>query len=503
MATARSSSSAALGIVMALTAAIGGCAAHDATPALPVPPVLPAPPPPGAPAAKRTADIVAASLTSVVLLIHERPGKAGAPPTTTFGAGFLTRGGLVVTSLHVVDGEGRLSAMLHRPGRKGYAPMDGGLSRFLFENDADLVGAERVAVDGVNDLAVVRLDADTSHLPALVWSADEVRAGDRVLALGHPQETVWSFSEGVVGALQHGVVQHDAIVGPGSSGGPLLNERGEVVGVNIARVMNQQAGLSFARPIAIVASSFGDRRVNSPLDQSAPGAAALSCWRAQQLALPETADCFDWESEWSQFQASAEEARRLAPSATEGEKIERCFLGPQVKPAWMARERDHAVHVFDPQQRKPVDVDADHAPGGAPESSFAADYKDPQRLARRLRNGMRLEDTHVVSPDMAWVLLASRAADGTVDRFTELYVRIQGRWVQRLLPAAEPIAALPASWPKPLVSHAAKRPKQVAAILKEAASAEPCPLGQKPASSASAPGGGGRAVLRPGFALED
>lgn len=517
MATTRRFSSTTLGIVIASTIALAGCSAHEAAPASPEVPASPSPPR-AAPAPKSTADIVAASLPAIVLLINERPGKNGAPPVTTFGAGFLTQGGLVVTSLHVVDGEGKLKAMLHKPGRRGYMPSDGGLSRFLFENDADLVPAERVAADGVTDLAVVRIDADTSSLPKLTWSNDEVRAGDRVLALGHPQETVWSFTEGVVGALQYGVVQHDAIVGPGSSGGPLLDAKGHVIGVNIARVVNQPAGLSFARPIALVASTFSDKKVTSPLDQSTPAAAALSCWRAQQLALVETADCFDWETEWAHFRDSAEEARRLATTAEVRRRIDACHLGPQAKAGWLARAREDAIHIFDPlpasagkpsdpsapvlKKKTSVDVDQDAGdPDG--DTGFAADYRDPQRLARRLRNGMRAENTHLVSPDMAWVLLASRAADGSIDQLSELYVRIQGRWVQRLLPSAEEIANLPATWPRPMASYAVKRPLHIAAILKGAAATNQCPFGPQSPSAASSQGGGGRAVLRPGFAIDD
>lgn len=499
MATPRRLSSQRPWILLALAASLVACAAREPAP----PPASPAQSASAVPATKKsTADVVAAALPAVVLLLNERPAKAGGAPVTTYGAGFLTQGGLVVTSLHVVDGDGKLSAMLYEPGRAGYSPMDGGLSRFLFENHADLVPAERVAADGVTDLAVVRVGADTSHLPALVWSNEELRAGDRVLALGHPQETVWSFSEGVVGALQYGIVQHDAIVGPGSSGGPLLNERGEVVGVNVARVVNQPAGLSFARPIAMVASTFSDRKIAGSLDRSTPAAAALSCWRAQQLAHPDTGDCFDWDDLWSKIEASAREARKLAATGAARDRIDGCVLAPGARAAWEKRERESVVHVFDPTQGHGAQADADPPADSPAEGGFAADYRDPQRLARRLRNGIRVDDAHLVSPDMAWVLLASRAADGSVDQLTELYVRIQDRWVQRLWPTDAEVAALPATWPKPLLTQSGKRPQQIASILKQATSTAPCPVAPA-GSAATAPGGGGRAVLRPGFALDE
>lgn len=505
------------GLLLALTLAGAGCEIHrfevrQAPQALPPPPA-----PPALAQEPSTADVVAAALPAVVLLIQEHPAKPGVAASTSFGAGFLTRDGLVVTSLHVIDGEGKLSAMLYKPGRQSYTPMDGGLMRLLFENQADLVPIERVSADAVTDLAVLRVSADTSHLPKLVWSSEDVRPGDRVLALGHPQETVWSFSEGVVGALQYGILQHTAIVGPGSSGGPLLNARGEVVGVNIAKVMNQPTGLSFARPIALVASTFSSEKVTSPLDLSSPASAALSCWRAQELALSETAECFDWDREWESFRGFAVEAQKLATDSQVKDKIGSCHLGPQAKTGWITSARESAIHVFDPTRQEskgagdsavkkipdklsPTSAEVCVMPETPADAAFAADYKNPKRLADRLRNGLRVEKTEPVSASLAWVLLASRAADGTVAQFTELYVKIDGKWVQRMAPSPDEIAGLPKGWPVPIITIASKKPLYIAAILKEAATMDHCPFGA--ASSDAASGGGSRAVFRPGFVLQ-
>ena len=504
-----------LGMLLAASLGAAGCVVE-------APPPVP-PPTPAVAAPRSTADVVAEALPGIVLLINERPAKPGAKPSTTFGAGFLTRDNLVVTSLHVVDGEGKLSAMLYKPGRPSYTPMDGGLGRFLFENQGDLVPAERIASDGVTDLAVLRVKVDTSHLPKLVWSSEEPRPGDRVLALGHPQETVWSFTEGVVGALQYGIVQHDAMVGPGSSGGPLLDAKGNVVGVNIARIINQGGGLSFARPIAIVASTFSDKKVTSPLDLSTPAAAALACWRAQQLALAETADCFDWERDWELWKQGVEEARRLSTSPDARAKIDSCLLGPHTKAGWLARSREHAIHVFDPDfqkstRGKKVEQDlmegtecggAASCPPGAgsesppPDQAFMVDYLDPAKLAERLRNGLRVDGTRVFSKGtLAWVLLASRGSDGSVSMFTELYSQVGGKWVQRMLPVAEELSELPKDWPAPVMTFAWKRPRMISSVLKQAVSGEPCPYGPADTDAASSPGGSGRAVLRSGYVAD-
>lgn len=508
-----------------VTLAGAGCSSVEVqTP--PQTPGTPTQTPTTAPSQKSTADVVADALPAVVLLINERPAKAGAAPVVTYGAGFLAPGGMVITSLHVVDGAGKLSAMLYSPGRMGFSPMDGGLGRFLFENQANLVPAERIAEDGVTDLAVVRVSADTSTLPALVWSNAEVRPGDKVLALGHPQETVWSFSAGVVGALQHGILQHDAVVGPGSSGGPLLNERGEVIGVNVARVVNQPEGLSFARPIGMVASTFSDHRVTAPLDQSSPDKAAISCWRAQQLALPETANCFDWDNEWKLFVKSAEEAERNASSSDQKQKIRSCFLGPASKAGWIAVTREEVIHIFDPTYKawkntakpdkppaelNPVTPNKAETSASTPStgekkaalsSDFLTDFKDPQRLAVRLRNGLRTEAVHMVTPQLAWVVLASRSASGAVDRFTELYSLVQGKWLQRLHPTPEEIASLPSDYPSPPMAFADTFKKNAEWVAKKTTGVDPCPLTAPDDPSAKVGGGSGRAVLRSGWSTE-
>src|SRR5262249_11328262 len=150
-------------------------------------------------------------------------------------------------------------AMLYRPGRSTYTPMDGGLSRFLFENQADVVAAREVAGDDTSDLALVKIEADTSRYPVLTLATEAPKPGDRVFALGHPQETGGPVTQGVVGAIQQGAIQHAAAISHGSSGGPLLNARGEVVGINVAKVVSEASGLAFARPIALASRYLGER----------------------------------------------------------------------------------------------------------------------------------------------------------------------------------------------------------------------------------------------------
>ncbi len=115
---------------------------------------------------------------------------------------------------------------------------------------------EVVGMDERTDLAVVR--AETGGLPALALSERRLRVGEIVLAIGNPLGFERSVSAGVVsalhrnlggprGAVLEGLVQTDAAVNPGNSGGPLLDARGEVVGVATA-MLPWASGIGFAVP---------------------------------------------------------------------------------------------------------------------------------------------------------------------------------------------------------------------------------------------------------------
>src|SRR5689334_23913649 len=139
-------------------------------------------PPPRAPAAvaaptDETPAIVERSLPAVVLLLAPR-----ADGKTTYGAGLVVDDrGHVLTSLHVVAEATSVSAMLYRKGRTSYTPMDGGLGRFVFENQRDVLPARIVASDPGADLALVKVEADTSAYPRLPIAQTQPKVGDRVL----------------------------------------------------------------------------------------------------------------------------------------------------------------------------------------------------------------------------------------------------------------------------------------------------------------------------------
>lgn len=434
-------------------------------------------------------DVVQDALPAIVLVVNQREDKK-----TVYGAGFFDVEGRILTANHVVDLPGQVSVMLFRPGRATYSPMDGGIMRFLFENGRELMPARVVRADAVADLAALEPARSLGEHASLRWSESGVRPGDRIYALGHPQETPWSFSAGVVGALQYGLIQHDATVGPGSSGGPLLNQRGEVVGVNVAQVVSEPVGLSFARPGHVVSSALGGRPHEHTIDLSSASSAALTCWRAQELALREVAECFDWETDWRQFVALVEEAAAHIAAEDARARLLGCGQEGAPKERWVQRRKDHVVRALDPTNDKKRTPDLDPAdpelPGPVAEllregleiwrrgeladGTVEGDFRDVARLRTRLRKGLRVEDTRKVAPDREWVMLASVNADGTLAHFSELYVKIGERWLQRGQPWPEEVAQLPSGWPEPLETFALKRSLSLALLVKRALHGEVC-----------------------------
>jgi serine protease Do len=196
-------------------------------------------------------------------------GQAGPPQALkreASGSGFIVdRNGYIVTNNHVVENADRITVKL--------------------QGDPTEYRAKVIGADYETDLAVIKIDAHRALPAVTIGNSDGVQVGDWAVAIGSPFTLEESVTLGIVSALGRGqdqilearsfqhFIQTDAAINPGNSGGPLVNIRGEVIGVNtmIATSRGGSEGVGFALPSNMVARVYNDIIRDGRVSRSAIG----------------------------------------------------------------------------------------------------------------------------------------------------------------------------------------------------------------------------------------
>jgi len=167
---------------------------------------------------------------------------------TATGSGFVVdKNGTIVTNAHVVDGASKVTVSLSEGG--------------------DAIDAKVEGIDNDSDVAVLKIDPSGKDLTVLpLGDSSKAQVGDPVVAIGNPFGLQRTVTTGIVSGLQRqvdapsgfpitDVIQTDAAINPGNSGGPLINARGQVIGIN-SQIQtgggNGSVGIGFAVPINTV-----------------------------------------------------------------------------------------------------------------------------------------------------------------------------------------------------------------------------------------------------------
>jgi S1-C subfamily serine protease len=204
--------------------------------------------------------VVAAARDSVVTLTSKIGTSRGPGGATATGIGsgiVLTADGYALTNRHVVEGSQSLTATL---------------------SDGSVYPATIVKISDTQDLALVKIDT-TGLKPATIGDSGSIAVGQTAIAIGSPLGTYTeTVTKGIISALNRtisvqdeqtgqaveltGLIQTDAAINQGNSGGPLLNAAGQVVGVNTAAAQSAE-GLGFAIPIQEATSLIAQARASS------------------------------------------------------------------------------------------------------------------------------------------------------------------------------------------------------------------------------------------------
>jgi len=212
-----------------------------------------------------------------------RFGAPGPRPQNSMGTGFvIDREGLILTNHHVVAGAEKI--------------------KVRFQDDREY-SAVLVGSDAKTDIALIRIEDESGvpkDLPYLaLGDSDKLEVGEWVVAIGNPFGLSHTVTAGIVSAKHRNIgsgpydeyIQTDASINPGNSGGPLINSKGEVVGINTAIFSGNAGGnigIGFAVPVNLAKSIMGELKTSGKVTRGWLGVMV-------QKVTPDLAQAFNLE----------------------------------------------------------------------------------------------------------------------------------------------------------------------------------------------------------------
>jgi S1-C subfamily serine protease len=183
---------------------------------------------------------VSPAVVHVTARIYDMDFFLGPVPSEGTGSGFIIDDvGHIVTNNHVIEGAESIEVTF---------------------SDESRVSARVIGTDPLNDLAVILPEElPAGVIPVPLGSSEDIRVGQRAIAIGNPFGLERTLTSGVISAIGRplrvsednfifNVIQTDAAINPGNSGGPLLDSRGRIIGVNTA-IREDAEGIGFAVPV--------------------------------------------------------------------------------------------------------------------------------------------------------------------------------------------------------------------------------------------------------------
>ncbi len=305
-------------------------------------------------------------------------GPGGEYKVPSLGSGFvISPDGYIVTNNHVIEEVDEIIV--------------------VFEDDEE-IKAEIIGRDPKTDIALIKVKVDRA-LPALpLGDSDGIRPGDWVIAIGNPFGLEHTVTAGIVSAKHRIIgqgsyddfIQTDAAINPGNSGGPLLNLRGEVIGINTA--INPRANtIGFAVPVNMAKDILPQLRATGSVTRGWLGVVI-------QRVTPELAESFDLEDKAGALVSKVEPdgpadqaGIRRGDVVVEfnGEAIEEMEELPRVVAATNVGTKAPVV-VLREGDRKTLEVEVGRFPDD-PKMAGAGEEEEPEE-ARAEAYGMRIQN---------------------------------------------------------------------------------------------------------------